>query len=475
MKVNALVMELRENSMVILTKDGEFKEVVIPAKKPRIGDYIDVEIEQVDVEEKRRKVFIPIYKFASIASIFILLIIGTLILNPFNKPVVAVALDINPSVEFYLNQKGLVSKTSAYNSDGQKILDQIDVEGLPLVEAIETFIKKSIDEQYLSPTKDNLIYISFTKIDQDAQLPEILDIENNVEQVLQEEKLEGNLVLEEVSVTEWEEAKENNISVNKLNVIKKLPTSIQAGVKEKANDLSISNILDESRVDIKMVVPNVKHITSDKKDKDDSDDNEDESSENKDEDDDTKKMKDLEDMKNDVYDENKKDDNDRKFDKDEDENKRKDHSIEKVSEKKEDEDKNMKRERQESRKTKENKSKDDDEEDEKTQKSSEKEGMKDKKQNDGRNDKYENGKGDSIDRERKYSEDKKFKDDKNKDKKAEDKDDVKKKSGSGTIKQDNHSEDNVSDHNNSADTKDDDIEDSNDDENDQNSKENDGD
>jgi len=251
-----MILEVKKNSIIVMSENGDFEELPMPSKKPRVGKYIDI-----NASSNKQKSFIQ--KWMVAACVFLFFITASLVVPfIFDKPAAVVALDINPSVEFHLNEQGIVKKSVALNSDGQEILNMIDIKGLPLEKSLDIFLNQCIFEKILSSEKDNLIFLSLIKIDDNAELPVTSDIEESISTVLQKASLEGDIVLENACTKDWREAQRNNISVNKLKVIKQLPLSAQKDTREKANLLSIKTILTKNNLELKTITSNIKRITN---------------------------------------------------------------------------------------------------------------------------------------------------------------------------------------------------------------------
>lgn len=70
-------------------------------------------------------------------------------LRPQEEAVAYVSIDVNPSVELVLNRQDSVIATSAYNMDGEAILQQVDVRGKPYEEAVAVLLAEMRRQGYL--------------------------------------------------------------------------------------------------------------------------------------------------------------------------------------------------------------------------------------------------------------------------------------------------------------------------------------
>ena len=79
---------------------------------------------------------------------------GGLYYREFRQIVSVVSLDVNPSLELYLNRRDTVIKTVSKNDDGQTVADQTDVTGQHLSEAVATLVTTMTQDGYLEQAQD---------------------------------------------------------------------------------------------------------------------------------------------------------------------------------------------------------------------------------------------------------------------------------------------------------------------------------
>lgn len=71
--------------------------------------------------------------------------------QPASSPAAYVSFDINPSIEFEVNEEGTVIAAQALNSDAQAVLNAISVDGLPYQTALSNLLNSPQMTQYTSP------------------------------------------------------------------------------------------------------------------------------------------------------------------------------------------------------------------------------------------------------------------------------------------------------------------------------------
>lgn len=259
MKNEALVMEINENSMIVMTCDSDFLEVPRPEKTPRIGEYIEL-------DQCKKKSFFSM-RFMNMAAMIVLILLVGLTTNIiFSQPSAVVALDINPSVEFNLNKEGIVEKVISLNEEARSLLEKYDFCGMSIETCLNEFVQKCIDEEILSSVSNNVIVISYVD-KSDVHSEECKDIEKNITNLLTENFIESDIVVEDTSFEEWQEAKKKDISVNKFKVINNLPSDSKQEIKNP-QEKSIKTMLQESNMELKKVFKETKHVFKKEKKKD---------------------------------------------------------------------------------------------------------------------------------------------------------------------------------------------------------------
>lgn len=87
------------------------------------------------------------------AAVFCVLVLAVGVFgfySAYTSPVSYVSIDINPSIELVLNRFNRVIETNAYNDDGSKITEAVDVSNMGYEEAIEKIINSEEFSGYLS-------------------------------------------------------------------------------------------------------------------------------------------------------------------------------------------------------------------------------------------------------------------------------------------------------------------------------------
>ncbi|MBU9711327.1 anti-sigma factor domain-containing protein [Evansella tamaricis] len=155
-----IVMEKKKRFMVIMTNEGEFIRAKLDTTV-RLGDEVSyIPLTPIHLQSSIYKS----YSMQIAAVVLFLLLLPVIPLFTGEKVFGTIMIDMNPSIEFTVNQDYHVIETHGYNPEGSLLLTQIttDLEGLSLNEAMTVVIEEGNKMGYLSDWND--IYITSPKI-----------------------------------------------------------------------------------------------------------------------------------------------------------------------------------------------------------------------------------------------------------------------------------------------------------------------
>ncbi|MFC4769456.1 anti-sigma factor domain-containing protein [Effusibacillus consociatus] len=238
-QTKGLVMKITDRYMVVMCDDGIFRNLPLPEQIPSVGERIGVPL--------RKKKQISLSWLSAVAAIF-LIFLGSIIwfqLQPKYSHVVAI--DINPSLELYLNSEGRVMQARSLNQDAETLLKNLSVDSLILNDAIQLVLRKSVDLGYIKKEKENLIMVTVAKLKGKSEIiPKT--IESLVTKTLQSENIDGFVRVEQADKSLYKESKQKGLSLNKLTLEKQAE---QRGIPmdfEKAASDSIQQVLQKAGV-----------------------------------------------------------------------------------------------------------------------------------------------------------------------------------------------------------------------------------
>jgi hypothetical protein len=212
----AIIMEMSEKHLIVLTPSGEFRRVT---RSVHTGVDIGDEIELV----RRRRV--PRRAWAWTAAALVVLLLFPIVMVPTSnaEPIVAyVTLDVNPSVELGINDEEEVRELHGLNEEGKQLASSIAYKGEKAADVVASLVEKTSASVVNAQAEDDhdIVIASVVigdKLDDPDQF-EVqleLDIHKAVNKVVQST---DNVTVLSVPKEVRDEAKKNGISMGKMAV-----------------------------------------------------------------------------------------------------------------------------------------------------------------------------------------------------------------------------------------------------------------
>lgn len=161
MTKTGIVMEINDSNIGILTPSGEFAYVKRNSKSVTMGELYSEEIFN-DTKKKS----INVKRLFLMAASFLLLVFLSSGVFLYNQPVSAVTIDINPSVELYVNRWNKIIKVVPLNDDGKNLVNELSIKNLDISNGIEKIYEKCKSENYITEDykKDKAINIQVSNL-----------------------------------------------------------------------------------------------------------------------------------------------------------------------------------------------------------------------------------------------------------------------------------------------------------------------
>lgn len=158
------------------------------------------------------------------------------------SPVAYVSMDINPSVELGVNAFDKVVSVEAYNDDGKKILEDINLKNYDISNAIKTLLSNAISEGYIKEDGSSAIEIT-TSTDKQKVADKLDDsLKDVADETLDGNDVKANVETENVALARRDEARKLGITPGKLNLIQKLQELDPSVSVEDYKDKSVKEI-----------------------------------------------------------------------------------------------------------------------------------------------------------------------------------------------------------------------------------------
>jgi len=219
-----------ENELVIKTKNA-------------INCIIEKKNNDAIVVHKKRSVFeMKKLVFAACAAFLICgLSIGGFAY--YKTPVAYLSLDINPSVELAINAFDQVVSATAYNADGETILEGQDVLNTSVENAVNELVKSASENGFIS--SDGSTIVSVTSETDDADLATTIeeDAQQGAENAIESSGDTAVVYKDNVALLRRDEARELGITPGKLNLIQKLQALDPAITVDQYMDAKVKEIM----------------------------------------------------------------------------------------------------------------------------------------------------------------------------------------------------------------------------------------
>lgn len=160
----------------------------------------------------------------------------------YKTPVSYLSLDINPSVELGVNAFNKVVSASAYNEDGQTILEGQDVINEDVKDAVTLLIKSADEEGFIADDGSTVISVTSETDDENKAEELEADAEEGANDAIEESGDEASVIKDNVALARRDEARALGITPGKLNLIQKLQ-ALDSSIKvEDYKDAKVTEI-----------------------------------------------------------------------------------------------------------------------------------------------------------------------------------------------------------------------------------------
>lgn len=205
--MRGIIAEINGSSMIVIAKNGDFVKC---RKLPNcnIGDEVNIPAKNMNTVYKR---------ISAVAASFIILAMLSTGVYAYYTPYSYVSVDINPSLELYVNRFDKVIGTHAFNEDGEKLLNASNgLKNKAIDAAMEQILDKAKEQGYLKQDAENsvMIVVSSNSTKEEADLSSKVSQASTA--VLSKVSSNYEVILEKTKVEQYQKAKKGNVSPGKM-------------------------------------------------------------------------------------------------------------------------------------------------------------------------------------------------------------------------------------------------------------------
>ncbi len=235
--VGVLMRKERDHG-VFLTPNGSF----IKGRSRVLGAELGEEVEFIPVRSHLREWA----RYGLVAVLMLAIMISGLSVY-LTRPVIAayVTIDINPSVEFGIDQNEIVRSVAALNPEAEALIEDLELAGKQVTEALEVLMARAAEDGYLGTESEHLVVITTTAVAGQPTYQDGLtaELESKAQAIVAGQ--EQTVVTSMVAAPEIrEEARKQGMSVGKLMVAQKAE---DAGIHLNPQELKSSNLSQSIR------------------------------------------------------------------------------------------------------------------------------------------------------------------------------------------------------------------------------------
>jgi len=234
-----VVLEINKGYIIVLGKDGDYIKL-----KYKSGSYEGQRIYFTSEDILKEK----IYKRLSVvaACILIILIPAFIFMSmPANIDNVyaaaVVSVDINPSIEFLIDNNGLVMDMNIVSEDAKELVD-MGWRGNPYSEVLEKYLKAAEEKGYIK--ENDVVVFACTVIDDNIDAKKI---EQETEEAISKIEKKVSYTYSEANKETLEKAREKKLSLGKYELYQEIMEHNPEFDIRKLEKEDIKNIIKETR------------------------------------------------------------------------------------------------------------------------------------------------------------------------------------------------------------------------------------
>jgi hypothetical protein len=254
---SGIVIKVNKKCGIVLNDEGIYEKIV---KRGNIGegDKIIYTRDDIYIEKSGGHMAIGKGLISAAVIIFAIVIAFGFETFPTREVYAVVSIDINPSVQYYLDKNDLVLRTEAMNEDGLDIIEP-EIKGMRIEEAINNTLKAAERTHYLKNNSKILVSAVLLKpgeTDYTKKLAEkIFDdsmvVDNRIE-----------VVVLEVDEADYEQSRIMKTSLGKYKVYE-LRSEDSVCSLEEIKDMKATEIIESEMIDLEEVLVYTNYIEND--------------------------------------------------------------------------------------------------------------------------------------------------------------------------------------------------------------------
>lgn len=246
--MKGIIAEIRGNHMIVIAKNGDFSKC---KKLPNcdIGD-------EINMPEKNMR---SVYKnLTAVAASFLILIMLSSGVYAYYTPYSYVSVDINPSLELYVNRFDKVIGVHAFNEEAAQIIKTSEgIKNKNVSVALEQILDNAEEAGYLKKDVENSVMIVVSSGNKKVETALIDKVSKTSTAVLSEISNDYEVILEKTKMENYKKAKEQNISPGRVMLANRFKEAKPEIDEEKVKNMPLQQAIKQiEKEEDKKVEPN---------------------------------------------------------------------------------------------------------------------------------------------------------------------------------------------------------------------------
>jgi len=150
-KIKAVVLDKSGSRYTVLDENGSFRHVH-RRQNAEVGEEIEIRLASLEG-------FGGLRAWAGVAAMFLLVLTTLFAWNLYQAPtaVALLSVDINPSIQFTIDDQGNLLKVNTKNEDAERLLSKIELKGNPIDKVLEQIVTEAYNQKFLNAERSWII------------------------------------------------------------------------------------------------------------------------------------------------------------------------------------------------------------------------------------------------------------------------------------------------------------------------------
>jgi len=271
---SGIIIKLEKKVAVVFSEFAEYEKI------KRIPGMFEGQMIQYSIT-KSNSIHKKLAAFSGVAAILVFVFAVFFIFSKASKPQVFafIDLDVNPSIEFSIDEKSKVLGIKSINDDAKDIVQNLDIRGMNINDAVSETIEELKERGFISPIKENVVLISASSnSDSDISLTEFnksskklkITMSSLRNSIMAEKENKYSVKLVSVSYEERQNSLVNNMSMGRYFIYSKAVENGRSITPQDAKFVALGELVsylpkDFGTKDIDFMVPDRIILDNDEK------------------------------------------------------------------------------------------------------------------------------------------------------------------------------------------------------------------